>query len=107
MFVPDASRHAELSSLENAVLNGLDVLTDVCLRPHDRLDRVDELVRVDLARRVPPAGLIRLAGHTEDWAGVEHGRIQPQRVLSQRFAEHVDFYENGSPRNSSTGSTST
>jgi hypothetical protein len=94
MFVPDAARHAELSPLENAVLNGLDVLADVCLRPHDRLDRVDELVRVDLARRVPPAGLTRLAGHTEDWAGVEHGTIQPQRVVSQRFTEHVDFYEN-------------
>lgn len=94
MFVPDASHHAELSPFERAVLDGLDVLSDVCLRPHDRLDRVDELVRADLARRVPPAGLARLAGHTEDWAGVEHARIMPLRVLSERFAEDVDFYEN-------------
>ncbi|MEV4139356.1 hypothetical protein AB0J72_45235 [Dactylosporangium sp. NPDC049742] len=94
MFVPDASHHAELSPFERGVLDGLDVLADVCLRPHDRLDRVDELVRADLARRVPHAGLARLAGHTEDWAGVEHGRIMPLRVLSQRFAEDVDFYEN-------------
>ncbi|MEV4715028.1 DUF2357 domain-containing protein [Micromonospora sp. NPDC049374] len=94
MFVPDASHHAELSPFERAVLDGLDVLADVCLRPHDRLDRVNELVRADLARRVPPAGLAHLAGHTEDWAGVEHGRIMPLRVLSQRFAEDVDFYEN-------------
>ena len=94
MFVPDASHHAELSPFEHAILGGLDVLADVCLRPHDRLDRVDELVRVDLARRVPPGGLARLAGHTEDWAGVEHGRIMPLRVLSQRFVEDVDFYEN-------------
>ncbi|MEO6086383.1 MAG: DUF2357 domain-containing protein [Umezawaea sp.] len=94
MFVPDTSERAALSELDIAVLNEIDVLADVCARPHDRLDRTYEVIRADLARRVPAAGLARLAGHPEDWAGVERGRIHPLRVLSQRYTEDVDFYEN-------------
>ncbi|MGK4591674.1 DUF2357 domain-containing protein [Amycolatopsis sp. w19] len=94
MFVPNTAKHAELNELDEAVLSGLDVLADVCARPHDRLDRSEQLVRADLARRVPPAGIARLSSRTEDLAGVEHGRIRPLRVLTSRYTEYLDFYEN-------------
>jgi len=94
VFVPDVSQRARLGPVEQDILDELDTLIDVCLRPHDRLDQNDELVRIDAVRRVPPAGLARLAAHTEDWAGVEHGRIRPLRLLSRRFVEDLDFYEN-------------
>ncbi|USX56242.1 hypothetical protein [Lentzea sp. HUAS12] len=94
LFVPDTSERTALGELDLAVISELDVLGDTCLRPHNRLDRAEELVRSDVARRVPPSGLARLASHTEDWAAVEHGRIRPLRVLSQRYVEDVDFYEN-------------
>jgi hypothetical protein len=94
LFMPDTSDRAALGTLELALIADLDVLGDTCLRPHSRLDRAEELVRAHIARRVPPSGLARLASHTEDWAAVEHGRIRPLRVLSQRYVEDVDFYEN-------------
>lgn len=94
MFVPNTAKHAELNELDEAVLSRLDVLADVCARPHDRLDRSEQLVRADLARRVPPAGIARLSARTGDWAGVEHGRIRPLRVLTSRYTEYLDFYEN-------------
>jgi Domain of unknown function (DUF2357) len=94
LFLPDTSERAALGTLELALISDLDVLSDTCVRPHNRLDRAEELVRADVARRVPPSGLARLASHAEDWAAVEHGRIRPLRVLSQRYVEDVDFYEN-------------
>ncbi|NBE85412.1 DUF2357 domain-containing protein [Micromonospora rubida] len=94
MFVPDTVERASLRDFDREIQRGLDNLAHVCLRPHDRLARTEEVVRADVARRVPPAGLARLAGHPEEWAGVEHGRIHPQRVLSLRYVEDVDFYEN-------------
>ncbi|MFI7283048.1 DUF2357 domain-containing protein [Micromonospora chersina] len=94
MFVPDTVERASLRDFDREVQHGLDNLAHVCLRPHDRLARTEEVVRADVARRVPPAGLARLAGHPEEWAGVEHGRIHPLRVLSLRYVEDVDFYEN-------------
>ncbi|WP_435586215.1 DUF2357 domain-containing protein [Micromonospora aurantiaca (nom. illeg.)] len=94
MFVPDTTDRAMLNELELAAINEVGALTEVCRRPHDRLDSTTELVRASLARRVPPGGLTRLASHTEDWAGVEHGQIHPLRLVSLRYVEHLDFYEN-------------
>lgn len=94
VFVPDASTRAGLTELDLAIIDTIDVLADVCARPHDRLDHETELVRAGLARRVPPRGLIRLAAHTEDWAGIEHGSILPRRLLTTRYTTDIDFYEN-------------
>jgi hypothetical protein len=94
MFVPDSSARTALSELDLAIVKHLDSLADVCLRPRDRLGHLAELTRVELARRVPPAGLTRLASHSEDSAGFEHGKLRPLRVLSTRYTDDVDFYEN-------------
>lgn len=94
MFVPDVADRAVLNDLDLATIRGIDALRAVCWNPHDRLDSTTELVRAGMARRVPPAGLTRLAEHTEDWAGFEHGRIHPLRLVSMRYVEQLDFYEN-------------
>lgn len=94
LYVPDTVDRAALNQLEREAIRDLRTLADVCRRPHDRLDSTTELVRAELARRVPPRGLVRLASHTEDWAGFEHGRIRPRQVLAQRYVELFDFYEN-------------
>lgn len=94
MFVPDASIRANPTELDLAIAEYLPSLSDVCLRPHDRLDHLTELTRVELARRVPPAGLTRLASHSEDIAGIERGILHPARLLSTRYTDDIDFYEN-------------
>ncbi|MFJ6677416.1 hypothetical protein ACIQMJ_40485 [Actinosynnema sp. NPDC091369] len=94
VFVPDTSTRAALTTLDIAVTERIGVLTDVCRRPEERLDHETVLVRTGLARRVPPAGLARLASHSEDWGGIEHGELQPLRVLSARYVDDLDFYEN-------------
>lgn len=94
MFVQDVADRAVLNTLDLAVLKEVDSLKAVCWNPHDRLDTTTELVRTAQARRVPPTGLTRLAAHPDEWAGVEHGAVLPLRLLSTRFVEHFDFYEN-------------
>ncbi|MCE7010002.1 hypothetical protein LWC34_45430 [Kibdelosporangium philippinense] len=94
LFVPDTSARASLTELDLAALEGIDMLADVCRRPEARLDHKTHLVRTGLARRVPPAGLARLASHSEDWGGIEHGELKPLRVLSTRYVDDFDFYEN-------------
>ncbi|MCR3753717.1 hypothetical protein [Lentzea californiensis] len=94
LFVPDTSARASLTELDLAVLERIGMLADVCRRPEARLDHETHLVRTGLARRVPPAGLARLASHSEDWGGIEHGELQPLRVLSTRYVDDFDFYEN-------------
>lgn len=94
VFVPDTKDRAGLNPLDVAIMEEWRALKTVCWRPYDRLETRQEIVRAARARRLPPAGLTRLAGRTADWAGVEHGRIHPHRLLSLNFAENLDFYEN-------------
>lgn len=94
VFVPDTKDRAGLNPLDTAIMEEWRALKAVCWRPHDRLETKQEIVRAARARRVPPAGLTRLAGRTADWAGIQHGRIHPHRLLSLNFAENLDFYEN-------------
>ncbi|HEX5405040.1 MAG TPA: DUF2357 domain-containing protein [Pseudonocardiaceae bacterium] len=94
MFVQDVADRADLNKVDLAVLNEIDALNSVCWQPHDRLDTTTELVRAAQARRVPPAGLTRLAAHPDELVGVEHGRVLPLRLLSMRYVEQYDFYEN-------------
>lgn len=94
MFVQDVADRAVLNTLDLAMLDEIDALNAVCWHPHDRLDTTTELVRAAQARRVPPAGLTRLAAHPDELAAVEHGRVLPLRLLSMRYIELFDFYEN-------------
>src|SRR3954468_10504572 len=73
VFVPDTSSRAALTDFEIAVGREMGVLADVCQRPEERLDHETQLVGFGLARRVPPAGLTRLASRSGDWGGFEHG----------------------------------
>lgn len=94
LVLPDSAARGALRPLDQIAGQGAGTLVPVARQPHERLDRVHELVRAYLARRVPPAGLSRLAARTADWAGVDRGRIVPARVLTQRYTEDLDFYEN-------------
>jgi antitoxin (DNA-binding transcriptional repressor) of toxin-antitoxin stability system len=94
VLVPDIAGQTASTALDEAIAEHLPALSGVCMRPHDRLAVEHVLVRAALARRVPVPGLLRLASHSEDWAGIEFGRIVPQKLMAQRYTEDYDFYEN-------------
>ena len=95
VLVPDIADQAASTELEEAIERHLPALTAICGRPHDRLTVEHVLMRAAQARRVPVAGLARLASRSEDWAGVRFGEIVPgSSLLAQRYDEDYDFYEN-------------
>lgn len=94
IVVPAIREETGRTALDDALDRHLRALTSVCAKPHDRLDTERLLVRAEQARRVPVAGLIRLAEHSEDWAELRSGNVHPARLLAQRNVEDFDFYEN-------------
>lgn len=95
VLAPISERHISLNDLDLAIADGLEALVAVCSRPADRLGIEHVLVRSDEARRVPVEGLVRLASRTEEWQGRDAaGEVIPARLLTVRFNEEYDFFEN-------------
>jgi uncharacterized protein DUF2357 len=94
VLVPDIASHAVLTGLDHAIIEDLHALAAVCRQPHDRLGVEHVLLGAPQVRRVPVAGLVRLASHSEEWAAVEFNRVIPERLLAQRYVENYDFFEN-------------
>jgi hypothetical protein len=94
LLVSDIAGYMASTALDDAMTRYLGALTAVCTRPHDRLAVEHVLIRADHARRVPAAGLARLASHSEEWAGVQFGEVIPEKLMAQQYAEDFDFYEN-------------
>ena len=94
ILVPDIADQVAFTELDKAIERHLPALTAVCGRPHDRLRTEYVRVRAAQARRIPAEGLARLASRSEDWAGIRFGKIVPERLLTQRYDEDYDFYEN-------------
>jgi hypothetical protein len=95
IVTPMSDRISDLNERDRAIEEELDALTAVCLRPIDRLGTEHVLVRAAEARRVPVEGLVRLASRTEDWLGRDDsGGILPARLLTVRFEEDFDYFEN-------------
>jgi Domain of unknown function (DUF2357) len=94
LLISDIAGYAASTSLDDAMTKYLPALSAVCARPHDRLAVEHILVRASQGRRVPTAGIVRLASHSEEWAGVQFGEVMPEKLLAQQYAEDFDFYEN-------------
>lgn len=95
VLTPISERHTNLNDLDLAIEDDLDALVAVCSHPTDRLGIEHVLVRADEARRVPVEGLVRLASRTEEWLGRDAaGEVLPARLLTVRFDEAYDYFEN-------------
>jgi hypothetical protein len=80
--------------LDDEIQAHLDALRDVCHNPADRLRVVNRLVPVGAARRIVPATIVRLAGHSEDWNRLRPESVEPNVVLTPFRETNLDFYEN-------------
>ncbi|GAA4095202.1 hypothetical protein [Actinomadura miaoliensis] len=69
-------------------------LRAACHRPVTRLRTVYEVVPASRARRITPRAVVRLAAHSEDWAGLRPDSVRPARLLDPGRETHLDFYEN-------------
>ncbi len=81
-------------TLDEAIDEHLAALRAVCHVPADRLRPVNRLVPVGAARRIVPATIMRLAGHSEDWYRPRPDDVEPRVVLTPLHEQSFDFYEN-------------
>ncbi len=81
-------------TLDEAIDEHLAALRAVCHVPADRLRPVNRLVPVGAARRIVPATIMRLAGHSEDWYRPRPDDVEPRVVLTPLREQSFDFYEN-------------
>ena len=94
MVHSDTESKLRRTSLDDAVDACLGSLEDVCHRPAERLRSVHRLVPVSAARRIVPATITRLGGHSEDWNRLRPGTVEPKVVLTPTHSQYADFYEN-------------
>lgn len=94
MVHSDVESKLRRTGLDDAIDEWLGALEDVCHRPVDRLRTVHRLVPVGAARRIVPATVARLAGHSEDWNRLRPDTVEPKVVLTPFRDPYTDFYEN-------------
>jgi hypothetical protein len=94
MVHSDTESKLRRTTLDDAIDECLSSLEDVCHRPVDRLRSVHRLVPVGAARRIVPATITRLAGHSEDWNRLRPDTVEPKVVLTPFHDPYTDFYEN-------------
>jgi hypothetical protein len=94
MVHSDTESKLRRTTLDDAIDECLSWLEDVCHRPVDRLRSVHRLVPVGTARRIVPATITRLAGHSEDWNRLRPDTVEPKVVLTPFLDPYADFYEN-------------
>ena len=80
--------------IDDEIDEHFSALRAVCHAPADRLRVVNRLVPVGLARRIVPATINRLAGHSEDWNRLRPDSVEPKVVLTPLREQNLDFYEN-------------
>ncbi|GAB2931989.1 hypothetical protein GCM10027280_19620 [Micromonospora polyrhachis] len=80
--------------LDQEIHAGVGALVAVGRRPVDRLRVVQEVARVDQARRIAPSAAAHLSRHSQYWQVRTVRGVRPSHILALRFDDDLDLYEN-------------
>lgn len=79
-----------LSEIRNAIPFALNI----CTTPRQHLKVEDEILDVELVKRISPASLQHLSSHSEHWRGRTITGLVPSRMLAQVYEDDINIYEN-------------
>ncbi|WP_379969604.1 DUF2357 domain-containing protein [Ectobacillus sp. sgz5001026] len=87
-----------LTGLDNSLLediyNVLPFALDICTKPRQHLRIEEEILDVELVKRITPSSLQHLASHSEHWRSRTITGLIPSRLRAEVYEDDINIYEN-------------
>lgn len=88
-----------LTGFDNAsflqdIKNTIPFSLNICTTPRQHLRVEDEILDVELVKRISPASLQHLSSHSEHWRARTITGLVPSRILAQVYEDDINIYEN-------------
>ncbi len=81
-------------SILDDIYNVLPFALDICTKPRQHLRVEEEVLDVELVKRITPASIQHLASHSEHWHSRTVTGLIPSRLLAEVYEDDVNIYEN-------------
>lgn len=82
------------NSLLEDIFKVLPFALDICSRPRQHLRIEEEVLDVELVKRVTPSSLQHLASHSEHWRSRTITGLIPSRLRAEVYEDDINIYEN-------------
>lgn len=76
------------------IKNTIPFALNICTTPRKHLRVEDEILDVELVKRISPASLQHLSSHSEHWKARTITGLIPSRMLAQVYEDDINIYEN-------------
>lgn len=67
---------------------------DICMKPRQHLRIDEEILAVELVKRINPSSLQHLASHSEHWRARTITGLIPSRLRAEVYEDDINIYEN-------------
>ncbi|MDQ0257852.1 hypothetical protein J2S74_005315 [Evansella vedderi] len=81
-------------SILEDVYKVLPFALDICTKPRQHLRMEEEVMDVELVKRVTPSSLQHLASHSEHWRSRTFSGLIPSRLKAEIYEDEINIYEN-------------
>ncbi|WP_223592413.1 DUF2357 domain-containing protein [Neobacillus bataviensis] len=81
-------------SVLDEIMKALPLALNICSRPRQHLKVDEEILDVELVKRINPAALQHLSSHSEHWRARTITGLVPSRLRAEIYEDDINIYEN-------------